>query len=117
MSQWRREASDRLPELQSVIASSTVNSPAQLWIELRFRFDELCHQEAPPVDLLSRIWNYAKWCVGQRDGAVEWAVTSHFFEHIEDTRRLREVLPKFMSQQEYAQFTAIARLKGGDSDV
>jgi hypothetical protein len=105
MSQWRHEASHRLPELQSIIASPSLHTPAELWIELRSGFDRLCREEPAQTDLLSRIWQYAKWSAAQKDEVVQWAAISHFFERIEDTRRYREVLPTFMSNQEYEQFT------------
>ncbi len=105
MSQWRFEASQRLPELQSTIASRSIRTPAELWMELRSRFDEFCHHDPAPKDLLSRIWQYAKWSLNHKDEAVKWAAINHFFEHIEDTRHYRAVLPTFMSRQEYEQFT------------
>ena len=76
-------------------------------MRLRDEFDRLCHQEPPPTDLLLRIWQYAKWSVDHKDETVQWAAINHFFEHIEDTRRYREVLPTFMSRQEYEQFTGL----------
>lgn len=42
MSQWRREASERLPELQLIIASKLVHSPMMLWIELNQEFERRC---------------------------------------------------------------------------
>lgn len=59
MSQWRREASQRLPELQGIVVRSYIHSPTELWIELTGEFDRLCRLEPPPVDLLARIWDYA----------------------------------------------------------
>jgi len=101
MSLWRQEASNRLPELQASIASALVDSPSDLWMQLRCDFDRLCHEEPPPIELLSRIWQYARWCAEHESEDVQFAAISHFFEHIEDTRLYRTVLPQFMSRDEY----------------
>ncbi len=105
MSQWRHEASKQLPELQGTISSDLVHTPASLWIELAFQFDRLCHEDPPPTELLSRIWQYARWSLAHEDEGVQEAVISHFFTNIEDTRCHRAVLPEFMSRQEYEQVT------------
>jgi hypothetical protein len=101
MSLWRKEASNRLPELQQSIASASIKTPSDLWMELRLRFDQLCRQEPPPIELLSRIWQYARWSDEHPAEDVQFAVEAHFFERIEDTRLYRTVLPKFMSPKEY----------------
>jgi hypothetical protein len=103
MSTWRHEASRRLPELQSIIASPSVRTAAELWMELHFEFETQCREEPAPIDLLSRIWQYAKWSSERKDEHVEQAVIGFFFERIGDTRRYREVLPMFMSIGEYEQ--------------
>ena len=105
MSLWRKEASKRLPELQSIIASPSVQSPSELWMELHFEFDRLCREEPAPTGLLSRIWEYAKWSAQSHDESVQMAVINFFFENIKDTRAYREVLPRFMSSADYAQYT------------
>ena len=101
MSLWRHEASKRLPELQAKITSTLVENPADLWMELHFNFDSLCHEEPPRVELLSRIWDYAKWSMEHKSEEVQLAVMAFFFEPIKDTRLYRTVLPLFMSRNEY----------------
>ncbi len=66
MSRWRREASERLPELQRIIASTEVDSPMMLWIKLHLEFDRLCTEGEEAVDRLRRIWEYALWCYTAR---------------------------------------------------
>ena len=70
-------------------------------MQVRSDFDRLCHQDSPPIDLLSRIWQYARWSAEHGSEDVQFAVSSFFFEHIEDTRLYRTVLPQFMSRDEY----------------
>lgn len=101
MSRWRHEASQRLPELQRVIASRKIHTPAELWIALWLEFDDRCRWEPAPGDLLSRIWQFARWSAHQDDEAVHSAVISYFFENLANTRRYRDVLLSFMSRQEY----------------
>lgn len=101
MSLWRKEASNRLPELQQSITSTLVESPSDLWMQLNCDFDRLCHKEPAPIELLSRIWQYARWCAEHESEDVQFAVISYFFGHIKDTRLYRTVLPQFMSRDEY----------------
>lgn len=101
MSAWRAEASKQLPELQALIASPSLETPSDLWIELYLKFDDLCRTEPVPVNLLSRIWQYAIWCSERKDESVELAAVNHFFECIQDTRRYREILPQFMTLEKY----------------
>jgi hypothetical protein len=105
MSLWRKEASRRLPELQAVVADTSVKTPSDLWMALYREFDRLCHQQPPPIDLLSRIWDYAKWSAQHKDESVEFAAINFFFEEIRDTKVYREVLPRFMNPKDYAQYT------------
>jgi hypothetical protein len=103
MSTWRNEAAKCLPELQSKIASSSTRTPVELWIELHFEFDRLCRENPTPVDLLSRIWRYAKWSLSRKDEDIQRAAIGFFFERINDTRVYRQVLPIFMGIEEYEQ--------------
>ena len=105
MSLWRKEASKRLPELQAVVADTSVKTPSDLWMALRREFDHLCHQQPPPIGLLSRIWDYAKWSVEHKDDSVQFAAINFFFEEIQDTKVYREVLPRFMTAKDYDQYT------------
>ena len=100
MSTWRKEASKRLPELQRIIASREVDNPMMLWIELHMEFDRLCKQEPVSLDLLRKLWGYAKWCM-ERGGDVGNGAALGFCEHLIDTKALRSILPEIMSQQDY----------------
>jgi len=100
MSAWRKEASKRLPELQRFIASRKVDNPMMLWIELLMEFERLCKQERVPLDLLRRLWGYAKWCM-ERGDDVGTAAALGFCEHLIDTKESRSILPEIMSQQDY----------------
>src|SRR5947207_14727164 len=101
MSLWRNEASKLLPELQRVIASPDVDNPMMLWIELRLRFQDLCAEEPPPMDLIRRIWGYAKWCMeyGHEDAAT--AAALGFCEHWLDTKACRSILLEIITRREY----------------
>jgi hypothetical protein len=101
MSLWRKEASERLPELQRLIASRDINSPMMLWIEIQMKFQDLCEQEPPPLDLIRRVWGYAKWCMTQGHGDAATAAALGFCEHLLDRNATRDVLPQIMTRQEY----------------
>jgi hypothetical protein len=71
-----------------------------LWIELNMEFQRLCKQEAVPLDLLRRLWGYAKWCMERGDDVGTGAALG-FCEHLIDTKESRSILPEIMSQQDY----------------
>jgi hypothetical protein len=97
---WRKEASKRLPELQRVIAAPEVDNPMRLWIELKMEFERLCKREPAPLDLLRRLWGYAKWCM-ERGDEVGTGAALGFCEHLIDTKKSRSILPQIMSRQDY----------------
>jgi len=82
-------------------------------MELWNDFDRLCRQDPPPIDLLSRIWEYMNWSIAHEDDAVNEAAILYFLERIEDTRRYREVLPMFMSREEYEHASGLREPKEG----
>jgi len=100
MSEWRREASKQLPELQPIVASSWVDNPMMLWIELNMEFGRLCLQDEPPVDLLSRMWKYGLWCLAARSDQVSNAAAVAFIEHILDWEEKVSILPQITSALE-----------------
>jgi hypothetical protein len=101
MSRWRKEASDRLPELQRIIASRDVDGPMMLWIELCGQFRNLCEQDPLPVDLLRRIWGYALWCMTQDNGDLANAAAVAFAEHLIDSPETQKALPQIMPLSDY----------------
>jgi hypothetical protein len=101
MSAWRKEASKRLPEFQSIIACRDVDNPMMLWIELHAKFAQLCEQEPPALDVLRRFWGYAKWCMEQGHEDVLTAAALAFCEHLLDSEASRRLLSQIMSRQDY----------------
>lgn len=101
MSKWRREASERLLELQPIIASKLVDSPMMLWIELNQEFDRLCKTDPPPLDLLKRIWGYCEWCLKQGTSDIQTAAVLGFCEHLIDTPERTAILPKIMRRSDF----------------
>ncbi len=85
MSQWRKEAGSRLPELQKIIAAPVVDNPMMLWIELNMEFSKRCEDDPVDLDLLRRIWGYGLWCLHHPSHDVSTAAALGFFEHAIDT--------------------------------
>jgi len=104
MSAWREEASNRLPEIQSIIASRDVESPMMLWIELQIKFQSLCKQNPPPIDLIQRMWDYALWCMTKGNEDVRTAAALGLCEHLIDTKASRQMLPKIMERKLFEGF-------------
>lgn len=101
MSLWRKEASERLPELQRIIASKVVDNPMMLWIELRLEFERRCEVQPPPLDLLRRIWGYCSWCLEHGSDDVGTAAALAFGEHLMDTPAQIAILPEIMTRGEF----------------
>jgi len=96
MSQWRKEAVSRLPELRKLITDKYTNSPMTLWIELSITFEELAKEEPLRIDLLRRLWSYCEWCVAHRSGDVSTAAALGFCEHLIDSKSKIAVEEKIM---------------------
>jgi len=107
MSQWRRIANERLPELRGIIDSDLVDSPMMLWIELNIKFDDLCKDEIPNMDLIKRIWSYCEWCLQHRSGDVMTAAALAFCEHLIDNKTRASILPRIMTRSDYVGFREI----------
>jgi hypothetical protein len=101
MSRWRREASERLPELQKLIAAKEIDGPMMLWIELNQKFEKLCELKPPPVDLLRRVWLYCDWCLVHGNDDVRTAAALGFCEHLIHTSARVALLPKIMSRSDF----------------
>ena len=101
MSRWRKEASEHLPEMQSVIASKLVDSPMMLWIELQDQFGKLCESDPPPIELLSRFWKYCVWCLMNGSDDVRTAAALGFCEHLLSSPEIAHVLPKIMKRSDF----------------
>ena len=101
MSMWRKEALHRLPELSALISSPNVDNPMMLWIELQIRFDQLCEKDPLPLELLRRLWGYAKWSMEQRHDALVTAVHVAFCEHLLGRERVVRALPQIMTRRDF----------------
>ena len=107
MSQWRRVANERLPELRNIIDGDFVESPMSLWIELNMKFDDLCKEDMPNLDLIRRVWAYCEWCLKHPSGDVMTAAALAFCEHLIDNKTRASILPRIMSRSDYLGFRAI----------
>lgn len=117
MSAWRREASQRLPELQRIIASQLVDGPMMLWIELNTEFTKLCELDPPPVDLLRRIWQYCDWCLLNGGDELRTAAALGFGEHLIDTPQRAALLPQIMAQKDYLALRNLMEYHHSPEDV
>ena len=63
--EWGKKAFKSFPDL--IERFDNVDSPGELWIELRLAFDE-AYKEPRNEDLIARIYQYAEWCCTQQSG-------------------------------------------------
>lgn len=117
MSAWRRKAIELLPEQRRLIESTDTCS--YLWTELGFVFSEAAESEN--IDLLRRMFAYAKWCwkESRTDDSIngvlcgfyedvsgrktQWWTVARFVES-SDFRELESVFRYFLNEEQYKEF-------------
>lgn len=97
MSEWRRRASELLPELQTVISEAW--NPMSLWIELHLKFDNAFKDGND--DQVKRILQYAKYCLYGRNDDVRTAVACAFLEHLPQDARMAAEIPNWFALDEF----------------
>ena len=98
MSRWRREASERLPDLQRIVASKDIDSPMMLWIELNQEFERQCEIEPLPLD-------------------IQTAAALGFCEHLMDTPKRMAALPKIMKRSDFYDLRNIVEYHNTSEEV
>ena len=98
--EWGKEAFKRFPEL--IDQFDRVDSPGELWIELRLAFEE-AYREPRNEDLITRIYQYADWCGTQPAGTsaeddLGTCVHVCFFEHIPESPAALQDMPRWFSR-------------------
>jgi hypothetical protein len=97
MSEWRRKASELLPELQKVI--SEADNSMTLWIELLLKFEGAFKDGND--DQVKRILQYARYCLNGRDDYVRTAVACGFLEHLPQNAKMAAAIPKWFTLDEF----------------
>jgi hypothetical protein len=76
-------------------------NPMALWIELRFQLGNH-YSEEPRDDVISRFYQYAKWCFfDSKSSDVVNAVACAFYEHIPEDKILRDDLHRWLSVSDF----------------
>ena len=117
MSEWRRKASELLPEMQPLISSRAVDSPMSLWVELGVEFGRRCEQPDPPVALLKRIWRYCEWCLAHPDDDVRTAAALGFCEQLLHSDEQARMLPHLMSRRDYLEIRNLLEYHNSPGEV
>lgn len=106
MSLWRRRASEMLPARQTPIAGA--DNPYALWIELRDALNNLYQREPLDDGQISRIYDYAKWCLWQPcNDDLRTAVVVCFYEHLPTDGLIRADVARWLSVKEFAALRAV----------
>ncbi len=109
MSEWRRKASEFIPELQGQIAAAW--SPMSLWIDLHLAF-ERAHRTGN-ADQVGRILKYARWCWRARSPDTVTAVMCAFFEHLPEYESMRSDIPQWFSAAEFEELREVFSYHAG----
>ena len=100
MSQWRREAIERFPELQRQIADA--EGMYFVWMALwNARFKPAYEKEPPDEETMARVYDYAHWCLTHRSLSVRKAVEDQFYQGLADDPRTRRDMPRWISQEDF----------------
>lgn len=100
MSEWRRVAIEKLPELQNII--SVAENPHSLWIELWLQMEDVYAQETLNDSLVERLYAYASWCLWQpHNDLLRTAVVTCFYEHLPTHPRIRKDVARWLSEDEF----------------
>ena len=99
MSSWRRRAAGSLPDHRRLI--DRAESPTALWQQLYLIATTACAQPHVDVDLLRRLFEYARACRDSSSDDVTMAVQSEFYERLFDDARVRPHLPRLVSEPQF----------------
>jgi hypothetical protein len=106
MPPWRETAFELLPELEEKISSPSVESPFDLWFELRQAFESAYDASLRNEALISRICQYADWCVAAPRGetAADDLLTCTcvcFYERIPQHPAARDDMPRWFAYRDF----------------
>ena len=96
MSAWRRTAIEKLPNYRKLIEQSA--NISEFWGEITAEFAK-AHRDPIDEAIIGKVYEFAWWVVGESDiadTALVW-----FFEDLPTDRRVRELLPRFMSRDQF----------------
>ena len=96
MSQWRREALARFPELHREIR--TVEGTFFLWPLLRHSLLLPAYEKEPPdLKTAKRVYDYAAWAWAHRSPKIRLAVADEFYDFLGDYPKTRADMPRWLS--------------------
>ncbi len=117
MSLWRRTAVERIPSLSKLISRREIDNPMMLWIELNMEFGKALSSQPVNEVVIRQIWNYAMWCLAESHNQdVQTAVALGFVEHLLDSPKQIEWLPKLMSRSELLGFKSLLLVHNSEAD-
>ena len=101
MADWLSKALEMFPELCSDFELAEI-SPMGFWIELRIALEDAYSDQPINEDLVSRIYDYASWCVNQlqtesAETDLPTAVAVCLIEHLPETPAVAGDLYRWMS--------------------
>jgi hypothetical protein len=114
MPPWRETAYELLPELGEKITDPEIDTPYLLWFELCRAFDKAYDTSPRNDSLISRIYQYADWCVTAPRGetATDDLLTCTcvcFYEHIPRHPAARDDMPRWIPYQDFVRSEQIFR--------
>lgn len=106
MPPWRETAYELLPELREKITDPDVDTPYQLWFEIMSAFDRAYDASPHDESLISRIYQYANWCMAAPRGEtaeddLATCTCVCFYEHIPEHLAARTDMPRWIPYQDF----------------
>ncbi len=101
MSQWRREAIRRFPELHREIAGGG-GIYCDIWSLLRHRVLLPAYEKEPPdLETAKRVYDYAAWSWAHRSPRVRLAVADDFYDFLGDYPKTRADMPRWLTMRQF----------------
>ena len=99
MSAWRRTAIEKLPKYRQIIDHS--KSVMDFLDEINYDFTQ-AHRDPIDEDIIRGVYDFAWRAVGEsRNDDISNSVAIGFFEDLPQDKRVRELLPRFMTRDQF----------------
>ena len=114
MSTWRRKAIECLPELRKEF-EQTETSIYVVFSEMLTALVD-AHKQTN-IARLKQIYDFAEWCLSQKEKDLWNAAGVAFYEHLGDYEETMKEFPKWIKSEIYSQIRGLLELRIQESEL
>ncbi|WP_119079526.1 DUF7674 family protein [Chitinophaga alhagiae] len=114
MSVWRRKAITCLPHLKTELESKDV-SIYEVFSELLA--ETIAAHKAGDDVKLKACYEFAEWCLQQKEKKLWNAAGVSFYEHLGDQKETMLVMPQWVRREVYEQIRGLIVLRIGEGEI